>query len=63
MLSILYIVLDDDGCSDGGARLLKYITLVEEAEGFDRTVRLINEHDDVEVLDKASPDHQNERRS
>lgn len=63
MLSILYTILDDDGCSDGGARLLNYITLVEEAEGFDRTVRLMNEHDDVEVFDKASPEHRNERNS
>lgn len=63
MLSILYNILDDDGCSDDGVRLLNYISLVEEAEGFDRTVRLMNKHDDREVYDKASPEHQNKRNS
>lgn len=32
-----------------------YFTLVEESYGFDRTMALINGHDDMEVYDKVRP--------
>ena len=61
LLSLLYTLLDDGGLADGGSKLAEYVTLMEESEGFDRAVNLMNEHDDMEVYEKASRDGHNEQ--
>ncbi|CAN0514036.1 unnamed protein product, partial [Ectocarpus sp. 12 AP-2014] len=43
MLSLLYTILT----------LSEYTTLVEEAQGFDKIMGLANDHDDMEIYDKA----------
>ncbi|CAM9212922.1 unnamed protein product, partial [Scytosiphon promiscuus] len=50
MLSLLYAILDVGG---EGPELSRYLTLVDEAGGFDRVVCLANDHDDMEIYDKA----------
>lgn len=58
MLSLLFTILDEGGRGEGEDRSEQqsaYMTLVEESDGFDRTMALMNDHDDMEVYDKASP--------
>lgn len=54
MLVLLYTILNEGGRgSDGAAKLDKYLTLVEESNGFGLTVQLMNEHEDMEIYDKV----------
>jgi len=55
MLSLLFAILDEARSEGAGARLAEYVTLVEEADGFDKTRSLANEHDDMEIYDKVPP--------
>ncbi|CAM9925062.1 unnamed protein product [Ectocarpus sp. 6 AP-2014] len=52
MLSLLYTILDEGGLGSTLA-LSEYTTLVEEAQGFDKIMGLANDHDDMEIYDKA----------
>lgn len=53
MLSLLFTILDEGGQAASGAKLLEYIALVEESDGFDRIMGLMNDHDDMDVYDKV----------
>lgn len=48
MLSLLFTILDDSSHN-----LSEYVTLVKEADGFDKTMALANDHDDMEIYDKV----------
>ncbi|CBJ33565.1 Importin alpha-7 subunit, putative [Ectocarpus siliculosus] len=52
MLSLLYTILDEGGLGST-LTLSEYTTLVEEAQGFDKIMGLANDHDDMEIYDKA----------
>lgn len=52
MLGLLFTVLDE--ASREGGRLQDYLVLVDEANGLDRTLDLMNEHEDMEVYDKVT---------
>ncbi|CAM9543722.1 unnamed protein product [Ectocarpus sp. 13 AM-2016] len=52
MLSLLYTILDE-GRLGSTLTLSEYTTLVEEAQGFDKIMGLANDHDDMEIYDKA----------
>ncbi|CAN0156141.1 unnamed protein product [Ectocarpus fasciculatus] len=52
MLSLLFTILDEGGL--GSTLVLsEYTTLVEEAQGFDKIMGIANDHDDMEIYDKA----------
>lgn len=53
MLALLYSILEDGGRGGDGSRLEEYRVLVEESDGFGRTLKLVNEHEDMEVYDKV----------
>ena len=56
MLSLLFTILDEGGRGEGedaSEQQSAYITLVEESDGFDRTMALMNDHDDMEVYEKV----------
>eukprot|EP00752_Nemacystus_decipiens_P017155 g15369.t1 len=55
MLSLLFAILDEAAARGAGpdAKLAEYVTLVEEADGFDKILALANDHDDMEIYDKA----------
>ncbi|CAM9971471.1 unnamed protein product [Ectocarpus sp. 8 AP-2014] len=52
MLSLLYTILDEGGLGST-LTLSEYTNLVEEAQGFDKIMGLANDHDDMEIYDKA----------
>lgn len=54
MLSLLFIILDGGGQGGDGSKLSEYMVLVEECDGFDRVMDLMNEHDDMDVYDRVS---------
>ena len=54
MLVLLYSILDEGGKGDDGdERLEKYLTMVEQCDGFGLTMQLMNEHQDMEIYDKV----------
>lgn len=53
MLGLLFTLLDEGGKGGDGSRLEEYLILVEECNGMDRTLDLMNEHDDMEVYEKV----------
>lgn len=53
MLGLLFTVLDEVSRHGDGSKLKEYLQLVEEAEGLDRTLNLMNEHEDMQVYDKV----------
>lgn len=53
MLGLLFTILDEASREADSSRLGEYLRLVEEADGLDRTVNLMHEHEDMEVYDKV----------
>lgn len=53
MLGLLFTILDEASREADSSRLDEYLRLVEEADGLDRTVNLMHEHEDMEVYDKV----------
>eukprot|EP00903_Cladosiphon_okamuranus_P005981 g5903.t1 len=53
MLSLLFTILDEAAGGATSTELAEYVTLVEEADGFEKILALANDHDDMEIYDKA----------
>lgn len=53
MLSLLFAILDEAAGAATSTELAEYVTLVEEADGFDKILALANDHDDMEIYDKV----------